>query len=116
MEDPRKTAKDLIRQATDDRLDNENLRHAYAMKAVRLIAKHGLLDEPRSRKPIATVADVVDRATDPRFVADVATRAETLVNGVERVAGSVGRFADTFGRRDVRRDVEPPRRRRRRYA
>jgi len=113
MEDPKKTAKDLIRQATDPRLDNENMRNSLALQAVKIIARYELLGplESGKRRPVETLVDAVGRATDPDFVETVATRAEKIVSGVERVAGSVGRIANSIGRRE-----EPPKRRRRRYV
>lgn len=82
--------KDLINKAVHEGTP-EIERNEAAVAAVRLIDKYKLFE---TKKRIEVAADIINRITSPDFVEGVATRAEKLASGVDRVLGSVKKASD----------------------
>jgi len=97
--------KDLIKLALHERTP-ENERNQAALGAIRLIDEYGLLG---SKKRIDVAAEIIERVTSPGFVDGVASRAEGIASGVERIKGTVKKVSDLLrpteaaGRSGVRR-------------
>ena len=92
----RQTAKDMVRKALDERTP-EKERVATAFKALAFISKNELLDPIGGGETVKTVAQAVDRFTDPDFVKGAADRVEGIESGAERIAGSLEKLAKRGG-------------------
>lgn len=82
--------KDLIQKAVHEGT-SEIERNEAAVAAVRLISKYELLG---TKKRIDVAAEMIERITNPAFVEGIASRAENIVSGAERVRGSVKKLLD----------------------
>jgi len=82
--------RDLINKAVHAGT-SEVERNEAAVAAVRLIDKYELLG---TRKRVDVAAEIIERVTNPAFVEGVASRAEQIVSGAERVMGSVKKLSD----------------------
>jgi hypothetical protein len=82
--------KDLMNLALDGRTP-ENERNNAAMGAIRLIDEYKLLG---TKKRIEVAAEIIEKVTSPGFVDGVASRAEGIASGVERIKGTVKKVSD----------------------
>lgn len=82
--------RDLIKLALHERTP-ENERYQAAIGAVRLIDEYALLG---TKKRIDVAAEIIERVTSPGFVDGVASRAEGIASGVERIKGTVKKVSD----------------------
>ena len=111
MSSARDKAKHLIKLALDRGAEAPEGVNA-AFKALTLIAENDLLSAPAvggMGGAAATVAGVVERATNPDFVEGVVNRAEKFAAGFDRIVGVVKKVAG-----DRKPAPEERRRRRRR--
>ena len=84
------TTKDLIRKAVHAGTP-EVERNEAAVAAVRIIDKYKLLD---TKKRIDIAADFLEKLTNPLFVEGIASRAENIVSGAQRILGSARKLSD----------------------
>ena len=73
----------------------EKERNEAALGAIRIIERYDLL----GKKRVDVAAGILDRYTSPDFVEDVATRAEKIASGFDRVVGSIKKVSDGLPRR-----------------
>lgn len=87
--DVMKRVEDLMNMALDERTVKEE-RLNSSLGALRLIREYGLL----GKKRIDVAASIIERFTSPDFVEGVASRAEKVADGIERIVGSAKKISD----------------------